>query len=56
LREKVRQLGKQSLLADQIGISRSYLHDILHRRRRPGLKVLRYLGLKPAALRYEPKG
>ena len=36
----------QVALAKELGVSISYLNDVLHRRRKPGPKVLKALGLE----------
>lgn len=46
LRRLVRTRGSQSAVAKRLGISASYLHDILNGTRQPGPKVLKSLGLK----------
>jgi transcriptional regulator with XRE-family HTH domain len=50
VREELRLLADSmsthKALADKMGISPAYLHDVLAGRREPGPKVLSFLGLK----------
>lgn len=41
-------ISTHKALAEKIGISPQYLHDILARKRLPGKKVLAFLKLEPA--------
>lgn len=44
----VRRLGDgtQTALAEQIGVTPQYLHDVLNNRRAPGAKILEFLRLE----------
>lgn len=42
----VEQAGSQKALAKSLGISESYLSDVLHFRREPGEKLLGAIGVK----------
>ena len=53
LRREVRLAGSQMALARRIGVSVSYLSDVLRRRRQPGDKILAPLGLARRAS-YQP--
>lgn len=44
LRELVNRMSSQKALAEKIGISEQYLTDILKERRKPGPKVIQFLG------------
>lgn len=44
LREHVHKVGSQKLVAAYVGVSASYLNDVLHGKRRINGALLRYLG------------
>lgn len=46
VRQKIEEVGTQKAFAEKIGISLSYLNDVLRKRREPGEKILSALGLK----------
>ena len=48
LRKAVEDAGSARAYAEQVGLSRSYLSDVLAGRREPGPKVLAALGLETA--------
>ena len=55
LRRAVSEAGSQSGAAQRLGVTRSYMHDLLKGRRRPGPRVLRRLGIRHIRKdRYEP--
>lgn len=57
LRQRAAELNSQKALADEIGISSSWLSDILLGHRAPANRVLAYLGLERKAIRiYQPIG
>lgn len=45
LRREVTRAGSQSALADEWGISGTYVSDVLNKRREPGSAILSKLGL-----------
>jgi transcriptional regulator with XRE-family HTH domain len=55
LREKTSQHGSMSKLARDLGVHISYLSEVLNRRRPPGAKITRGLGLKRQII-YVPMG
>ena len=57
LRNTVRK-GRQKNLAEAIGVSPQYLHDVLNERRRAGVKILDYFNMegKESIVRKAPKG
>ena len=46
LRDRVKLVGTQTAVADELGISKPYLNDILSGKRAPGPSVLQRLGLR----------
>jgi transcriptional regulator with XRE-family HTH domain len=48
LREAIERAGSQQAYAAQIGVSNSYLSDVVNGRRLPGESILRPLGLTKA--------
>lgn len=41
----IKRAGTQAAWARENGVSQSYLHDVIHRKRRPGAKILSALSL-----------
>jgi hypothetical protein len=54
LQKRVDLWGSQMLAASQLGISQTYLNHVLTRKRKPGPKILKALGLK-AVVTYKPR-
>ena len=50
LKALVDEYGSQKALADEMGITASYLSDILNGKRDPGKSVLDWLGLERSAV------
>jgi transcriptional regulator with XRE-family HTH domain len=46
LKARSKALGSERKLAEQLGVSYSYMNDIVRGKRRPGRKVLSALGLR----------
>ena len=46
LREMASEMGSQKALAEKLGVTQSYLSDVLNGRREPGPKMLAALGLE----------
>jgi len=45
IQSRIKKDGTQSAFAKRIGVSASYLHDVLNGRRTPNEKIIRELGL-----------
>lgn len=45
IQAKIKKDGTQSAFAKRVGISASYLHDVLNGRRQPNEKIISDLGL-----------
>lgn len=54
LREMIDKAGSQLSVAAELGVSQSYLSDVLMGRKDPGDKILKPLGLKRKPTEYEP--
>lgn len=46
LKARSKALGSERKLAEQLGVSYSYMNDLVRGKRRPGRKVLGALGLR----------
>lgn len=56
LQQRIKQAGDQRAAALRLGVSPSYLGDVLRGRRAPGPKILEALGLRRRRLGYEVGG
>lgn len=54
IRRKVKALGSQRALAKELGISQSYLNDVLKGRKEPGEGILAPMGLE-RVVTYRPR-
>lgn len=55
MRSRLKELGSQTALAEELGISKPYLCDMLKGRRDPGEKVFAALGIrKVVVVTFEP--
>ena len=56
LRQRAARAGSQAALAQQLGITPTYLSEVLGGRREPGPKFLRALGLRRVTVYLPEKG
>lgn len=55
MRRKVQQAGSRAKVAEEIGVSETYIGDIINRKRAPGTSILNALRLrKIKTIEYEP--